>query len=88
MSDLPIVLASAAILIGLAGALFVFASQPAFWIKAALYVFPYIVKAMLKRMSPEDEAMWRDYQSRGMSEKEFARDLWFKRLEAKRKAGK
>jgi hypothetical protein len=64
--DWLLILAWAALLIGVAAAAFIYARSPSFWITfcAALFqkLWPYIWAFVSKRKSAEDEAAWRKEQ--------------------------
>lgn len=70
--DWLLILAWVALLIGVAGAGFIYARSPSFWITFSVALFkklwPFVWNEVSRRKSPEDEAKWREeYLSGGKS---------------------
>lgn len=66
-----------AVLLGVGSAAFFVMRSPGFWVDAVKQLLaallPAIVTLVTKRMTPEEEARWRDAQRRGQG------DQWLKR---------
>jgi hypothetical protein len=69
--------AIAVVLLGLGAGAFLMAQRPSFWIEfgslLAKALLPLVWRCVSKRMSPEEEAAWREAERRGQGEE------WLKR---------
>lgn len=86
MNDWPTILAFGAILIGLAAGVFVYARSPIFWLNMATAFAPIVLKVILKRMPPDEEAEWRHLQLSGASKEEIM--AWERQRMLKRRFNK
>ena len=86
MNDWIFILTVGAVLLGLVAGIILYARSPSFWINVALYLEPIILKLVLKRMPPEEEAQWRDLQARGASKEEIM--AWERQRIIKRRLNK